>query len=213
MSNIIPFILILASVGTFIMYINPTYSGLTGAQTFVEKSVKELRADREQYATALTKTREISEIQTGLLTKFNSISRENREKLTKLLPDHVDTVRLIIDIERVVKRHGMKLENIDIVSVGKEQENTFSGIPSDVAGPTQGTQPQSQFMYGPQTVPYDAVNLTFTVAGEYDQFLSFLQDLENSLRIIDIYQLDFPAPDEGRIYSFAFKIKTYFLKK
>lgn len=195
MSNFISIILLVASLGLFFFYINPNYAGTINASTFAEKSIKELKVDEEQYATALTKTREISEIQTGLLTQFNNIPRSNRDRLSKLLPDHVDTVHLILDITRIVRRHNMALKNIAITSVGNS------------------TQVGDQ-AFGPQNSTFDSVELTFSVAGSYDTFLKFIRDLESSLRLIDITALSFVSgkDKEDGEYTFNFNIKTYFLK-
>jgi len=214
MGNIISGALILTSIGMFFVYINPLYSGITGAQSFKDKSIKELRADEEQYKNALTKTKEISEIQSGLIAKFNSIPRGDRESLVKLLPDHVDTVRLIIDIDRIISKHNMTLENITVASIGESSSSKSAEVfaPGGENGVPTATVRQNTSI-GPRNMHAEPVSLTFSVSGPYEVFLTFIRDLENSLRIIDIESVNFSSTGdtEGET-KYTFAVNTYYLK-
>src|SRR3989338_7429840 len=98
MTNVTATILILASFGLFFGYVSPTYGRLTGSAVLKEKSIEELRKDQDDYKDALSKAHEIEKARSGLLEIYNSIPEKDLEKLLKLLPDHIDSVRLIIDI-------------------------------------------------------------------------------------------------------------------
>jgi Tfp pilus assembly protein PilO len=54
--------------------------------------------------------------------------------------------------------------------------------------------------------------VSFKVDSDYETFVSFLQDVEKSLRIVDVTDLTFTAPDKSTNYDFGITIKTYWLK-
>src|SRR3989338_7722833 len=128
MSNIISTILPISSLGVFFGYINPAYGALTGAQELTGRSVKELKEERSRYIDAMNKTREIEDARKGLLSKYNGILIEDRERIEKLLPDHIDSVRLIIDINNVASQYWMTLKNITLTGVETRQSPASSNI-------------------------------------------------------------------------------------
>jgi Tfp pilus assembly protein PilO len=195
MSNIISIILLIASVGLFTLYTNPLYSGDTGSESFAKKSVKELRSEEVQYSEALGKTKQIELVHGGLLSKFNSIPDEDRALIAKLLPDHVDTVRLIIDINAIASKNNLTLRNISL---------------SDSSDPKKKDAAVAQTI-GPDNSKYESIAVSFGVTGTYDDFLSFVKDVEQSLRVVDIRSLNFSPAQDGN-YKYEVSVSTYRLK-
>src|SRR3989344_4547279 len=190
MSNIISTILIIASLGVFFGYINPAYGALTGAQELSLRSVKELKEERPRYLDAMNKTREVEEARKGLLAKYNAIPTEDRERIEKLLPDHVDSVRLIIDINNVASQYRMTLKNISLVNDEGKQSKASSAI-------------------GPREKRFKEVELSFNITGSYENFRAFVRDLEQSLRLVDVETVTFAAAEEA--YDYSVTILTYTL--
>ena len=173
-----PIILILASVGIFVGYIDPTYQAiqadkatLAGIQQQLANSA-DLQAQRDK-----------------LRQTFNNIPADQRDSLSKALPDSIDNVRLIININQIAARYGMSLKNIQV------------GAPADTA-----TQ------LGPDATQYGSIDFKFSVSASYENFLSFLQDLEHSLRIVDITSLNVKS-QKLDYYDYDVALKTYWLKK
>ncbi len=193
MTNITAAILILLSVGLFFGYVNPTYGGTTGSSVLAEKSIKELKIEQANYVDALSKAHEIETARTGLLEKYNAIPKDDLDKLVKLLPDHVDSVRLIIDINNIAAAYGMTLKNITLIDDKETPAPAASSI-------------------GPTTQKYASVGLRFSVSGTYDNFRTFLHDLEQSLRIIDVTTIGFSVKPESDTYEYALTVGTYRLK-
>lgn len=193
MSNTISISLLVASVGVFLGYINPTYGAATGETELRMRSIQELREEQGRYTDALQKTREIEQARVGLLEKYNRITIENRERVEKLLPDHIDSVRLIIDINTLASQYGMTLKNITLLDAqtGARQQPKVSAI-------------------GPREERFKAVGLKFGVSGSYDDFRAFLKDLEQSLRLVDVGMLAFGARDlADSDYSYDVTLSTY----
>jgi len=177
MRNITSIILILASLGLFFGYVDPTYS-----------EVKELRIEQADYDRALSNSKELQAERDKLLTKFNNMSASDLDKLTKLLPDNIDNVRLIIDIDNIASTYGMRVRNF----------KTETGETSEVVGLNQ--------------TPYGTLTLTFSTTATYSTFLAFMNDLEKSLRLIDVASVQFAASDVNQLYDYSVSIKTYWLK-
>ncbi|HEY9584397.1 MAG TPA: hypothetical protein VJI33_02360 [Candidatus Paceibacterota bacterium] len=203
-------IFILAALGITFFYTNPTYRGSSGNPDISQKSVKELLEDRIRYTAALEKTREIEEVRNGLLTRYNSITDEQREKLVRMIPDNIDSVRLIIDVNNIAAAYSMSMRDISLteapVSTARK-DSPAAVISSDV---------------------YSYVTLNFSLTGTYSNLISFLADLEKSLRVSDIINLNIGAstrevegpggvknpkvqtPVESK-YEMKIGIRTYFL--
>lgn len=181
MRLVFPLVLIVAAIGLFVLYTNPTYQSLKGAQAKVSA-----------YDDALDKSQELKSLRDKLQSARNAFSPQDEQKLTRLVPDQVDNIRLIIDINSIAARRGLALSNVALGEVSRS-----STAPSGIA-------------VGPSGDPIGSVNLGFSVVASYEDFLAFLQDLEHSLRIIDIEKLSFGAPTNGK-YTFSFTIRTYWL--
>ena len=189
MSNLISIFLILASVGVFFGYVNPTYRAITGNIELSERSISELKEERGRYIDALNKTKEIEQARTGLLEEYARIPADGREKLEKLLPDHIDSVRLIIDVNNIAAQYGMKLKNISLT-----QSDKAAALAASLA-------------LGPVEEHFKSVGLKFGVEGSYDNFRSFIRDLEQSLRLVDIETVSFSSRED--LYEYVVAVSTY----
>jgi Tfp pilus assembly protein PilO len=181
MRFLFPIILTLAAIGLFVLYTNPTYQGLKGTQAQVAA-----------YDDALNKSQELKKIKGTLDSARNAFSPEDEQKLVRLLPDQVDNIRLIIDINNIAARRGLSLSNVALGEVSNSSSEA------------------STFAVGPSSDPVGSVSLGFSVMASYEDFLAFLQDIEHSLRILDVENLTFDAATAGR-YSFNFTVRTYWL--
>ena len=179
---ILPTILIAASISLFIFYIDPTY-----------KEVKDLKEVESQYSVALTKSFELREVRDGLLQRYNSFSESDLERIEKMVPNNVDNVRLVMDIDSMAAEYGSTLRDV-VMSVSSEEEGTTR---LNIA----------------EAKDYDFVNLQFSILATYENFVSFVTDLKDSLRLVDIVSLSFkPTAQNPSVYKFNFTIKTYYLK-
>lgn len=177
MRFITPIILIVLAVGVFIWYINPTYN-----------RIKLLREEAAQFDMALNRSRELIAVRDALLSKYNMIPTRDLERLERLLPDHVDNVRLILDMDNIAAQYGMALQDI---ATGEA-----SGEGSEL---------------GADTNPYGAITLAFSVRSSYNNFLEFLMDLEESLRVVDVVALSFTT-DDSPLTTYRVTLRTYWLK-
>lgn len=175
--NITSIILILASFGLFFGYIDPTYT-----------KIKTLGAEKADYDRALNNSKELQEERDKFLDKYNQMNPEDRTRLLKALPDNIDNVRLIIDIDEIAKKFGMRIRNF-----------------------TTETEDNSETI-GSANAPYGTLTLSFSTTASYNTFLAFMRTLEQSLRVIDVSSIQFAASDTSQLYDYGVQVKTYWLK-
>jgi hypothetical protein len=178
MSNLTSIILIVASLGLFFGYIDPTYKHIK----------QEVSATKGEYAQALENSKNVKEERERLMNDYKVIDKENITKLTKMLPDNIDNVRLLIDLDEIAKDYSMRIRDF----------RTNTAEKTDTIG--QGV------------ANYGTLTLTFSTTATYGTFLSFLRDLERSLRILDVTTISFAASDTNDVYDYNITLKTYWLK-
>lgn len=182
MRFILPIILIVAAIGLFVAYIDPQY-----------QVVKGLSAQAAEYDDALSKAKELRTTRDQLLSKSNTFTTEDKQRLARAVPDNVDNIRLIIDINNIASRHGLALKSISVSEV------------------SESSQARSALAVGNSGDPLGSVTVAFTVAADYDTFNAFLRDLEHSLRIVDVESLEFDSPTQGTQADYSLSIRTYWL--
>ncbi len=178
---LLPIILVATAVGAFILYTNPAY-----------QEVKVQKAQVASFDELLNKAEELQKLRNSLISRFNTFPPEDVRKLERLLPDHVDNIRLVIDIDNIASRYNLHVRNVALRGAsakGGARSAAAVGATSEAVG---------------------SVELSFTVASSYEDFVRFLRDLEKSLRIVDVTSISFRA-GEGEINDYALNIKTYWL--
>jgi len=174
--------------GIFFLYTQPAYD-----------NVQVLKGRIAQYDQALDKAAELQQLKQSLLSRFNAFRPEDLDRLQKLLPDHVDNVRLILDLDNLAARHDMALQNVVISEPASESGGT-TVIGSIGAGHRR----------------FDSLTLKFTTRGSYEDFSAFLSDLEASLRIVNVVSLSLTRESTNATGSLTYRyditIRTYWLK-
>ncbi len=187
MQLLIPSILIAAAIGLFTLYTNGQY-----------QEIKGLQAQMRAFDDALDKAKDLKSKRDALLAKRNTFSTENVQKLERILPDNVDNIRFIIDINSVAARRNLSLNNVSLgtLSDSKAKRSTLAvGASGELVG---------------------SAVISFGLKATYDEFLVFLQDLEHSLRIVDVEKISFTPLGEDEAgsvgkYNFSMTIRTYWL--
>ncbi len=167
--------------------------------TFTAKEVEKAEAIQlvnKEYETAIDNADSLIDIRDELNKKFSAIEPRDLGRLKKMLPDNVDNVRLIIDINDVANKNGFSLRNVRTSATGESSDRP------NVGG--QNTPPVG-------TDKYNVVTMSFSVTGRYEDFLKFLRELERSLRIIDITKITLNTSNTG-VYEYGVELKTYWLK-
>ncbi|KKS45230.1 hypothetical protein A3I25_01325 [Candidatus Nomurabacteria bacterium RIFCSPLOWO2_02_FULL_42_17] len=191
----LPIILIGAAIGLFAVFTDSLYG-----------EVKELSIEQDNYNTALSNSKQILKERDALVEKYNNFSEVDKEKLNKLLPDNVDNIRLIIELETLGLRDGMVLKDVKVESASGGKTQDLSGEEEEFVENLPSESKRD----------YSSMDISFSMDGTYQSFLKFISDLDKSLRMVDVQSIAFSSSSEkesaGAVYSFDFKIRTYWLK-
>lgn len=180
MRNIISILMILASIIGIIVVIRPQYT-----------EVQALKMEKGDLDVALGNFRKLQTEREGLLAQFKAFETKDLEDLKILLPDNIDNVKLILELDSLAAQFGLSLKDVDVVEDEKEGNDVL--IKDSLA--------------------YDTVDIEFSAAGDYPDFVSFIESVETSLRLIDIYEITFQTPQTAiEDYEYNVKVRTYWLK-
>ncbi|MEK7564432.1 MAG: hypothetical protein AAB510_02590 [Patescibacteria group bacterium] len=193
---ILPIILLGIAVAGFFAFTNPLYT-----------NVVELRGQVASYDEALKNSKALENQRDKLTAEYNALNTEDLAKLQKLLPDSIDNIRLILEIEKIAAPYGMVLRDVKYDAIKTAPTTTAPGSGSVVPGGATGPGVSTE---------YGVWDLSFSIVGTYENFLNFTRDLESNLRIVDVSSITFSSEIDLKsgtpTYKHDFKIKTYWLK-
>lgn len=181
MKSFTPILLIVLGLAVFFLYVDPTY----------QNEIKAGQATLTSQNQLLENSKQLLQKRDDLYKRYTTIGNDEISRIQKLLPDTIDNVRLVIDLDGVAQRYGMSLADL----------NLAEAVPSQT----------SQVTTASDEVKYQAVTISFSVTTSYDVFLQFLKDLEQSLRVVDVTKITFSSTPSG-LYKFSITLKTYWLK-
>ena len=180
--------------GIFFFYTQPAYDIVRADQ-----------AQIDQYNQALDKAAQLQQLKQTLLSRYNAFDSGSLDHLQKLLPDHVDNIGLILELDNLAGRYGLALQNVDVSTPSTQAPSAKSTVGS----------------LGDANRAYSSLTLTFSTQGSYDSFVQFLSDLQSSLRIVDIVSLTVSPASTGSgahagatqpLYTYQITLRTYWLK-
>jgi len=174
-------ITILISVAVFVVIVIPRFNG-----------IKELRNEQAELVSAVSSGADLRVRRDELTRQYNAVSQNSLAKLKSLLPDSIDNVKLILELDALARTYGLPIQNVRV----REVEDTTVTQQSTVVTDSR----------------YGTTRLELTLEGRYDRFRSFLEDMEKSLRLIDVESVTFTAPEDETVYTYIITLRTYWLR-
>lgn len=198
----LPILFILVAVVVFVGVTNPVYG-----------DIQNLSLQAESFNEALANSKRLQSRRDELTQKYNSFPRSSVEALEIMVPNSVDNIGLIQEIQRMALQLGIIIKNVNFdpnqidLEDGEFEEGVTSTTKSVQAVPKKGAAVENKL--------YDTFLLEFTIEGSYADFVAFLQELERNLRIVDISHINFSASSLDKngnfseVYEYTFTTKTY----
>lgn len=162
-----PIIFFVLTVFGFFWYLQPTYA-----------EIQELQEDVSAYDETLS---QVDQLQTELnneLEKRDAITSQQLQRLNRILPETVDTVRFLIELDQIAAQHGMSVDDV-----------SFSGAPTRFGG-SGGSE-------GDEAGQYNSLEASFSVVGPYSDVQDFMRDIERSSRLLDITNFTLTTAEES----------------
>jgi Tfp pilus assembly protein PilO len=166
------------------------YIGPTGSE------VKTLMSEKNQYNEVLDGFTKLIKSRDNNNDIFLTINQSNIDRLNKLIPDEFNAVLFANELSFLASKYGMLVKDLKV-----NESKTDS---------------RDAIINQEEVKPYKITVATFKVSGSYTQFKRFLNDLESSLRIIDVRSLSIKSIG-GRnaldsVFDYSFEVTTYSLR-
>ncbi len=175
MNRILPIAAFVIALAIFFGYVNPTWTGT------IADTQAAITADNQ----ALSAASDYANRQNQLASARNAIDPAALQRLSTFLPDSVNNVRLILDLDALAARSGLSLTSID------------------VAPPSQSSATDNN--------PVGSVDLSLSASGTYASLKSFLMGVEESQRLLDVTDLSVNGSNTG-VYSYRMTVRLYWLR-
>lgn len=181
--TITPIFSIIIAFVIFFFYTKPMFA-----------EVKVLQGQTTEFNSAAKKAQELNAELSKKLTAKRSYNPQNLERLDALVPQSIDEVKILTDLSEIARSHNMLFGNISVSN-------------SDGKSSSKGTTEPTQ------TVKYSDIagtEIDFSLIGTYDQFKTFLADIEKSLVMLEITNISFSA-GEGTLQQYSVTAKVFAL--
>jgi len=153
--------------------------------------VQTLRSEASQYQSILSNVSDLTLKRDQLLSQYRAVSSTNTARLAQVLPDNAATVDLARNFDDIASRYGISLKSVDVIS---DAQNTSN----QVIAPSSGH--------------YGTVIVTTSFVSTYANFRKFLNDIEHSLRLVDVRSVTFTTNSGNNLYAYTMSLNTYWLK-
>ena len=182
-SRILPILGLMIAVGMFFAYVSPTWTGS------IATTKAAIASDDKALAAAANYVAQEKE----LTDQRNAIDPANLTRLETFLPDSVDNVGLILDLNAVAARSGLALSNVDVTA----------SAPAAAPDTTASGGPPAE-----DTLAW--VDMSLSASGTYSALKSFLSGVEKSVRLLDVKDISIVGSDTG-VYVYHMSIRIYWL--
>lgn len=185
------------------------------------------RANLQVLNKSVTDTEKIKESIDQTVKSLNSVNPLIIKRLEVFLPESVDEIRFVNNLQGISVKNGLVISNILIEDDGKEIRVGGAGMGGNIkresAPLPQGVALKAS---SSEEKKYVTTKIKFDVVARYDGFRLFIDDLEKSLGLINIKSLEFQEYKEPSAgvsktsiikevvprYMFKVEIETYSLK-
>lgn len=198
-SRALPLLALIAAALIFFGYVNPTWRG----------PVKAAKAAIASNDAALAAATAYVAEQNQLAAARSAIPAADLARLLAFLPDSVDNVRIILDLNALASRSGLTLSNINVAeSSGQGGESGSSSTGAPTGGSTAGS---GQAASRSAANPVNSIDLTLSASGTYAALQTFLAGLERSGRLLDLRDLSVKGSNTGA-YGYKMTVRLYWLR-
>lgn len=162
------------------------------------QEINQIRTELAAVQDTLDQTKNLVRLYDDLDARYQQVSPDDITRVTDFLPPKPDIGDLLIDMDTLVKNAGMRLDNIAF-------EDTAGSSVTAVAAPNSEDSSAGRNLIEP-------LKFSLRVSGSYEQFQTFLDSVENNLRLVDVQRIGFSGKDEDS-YQFNLDAQTYYQKK
>jgi hypothetical protein len=185
-----PIFALIIAAGLGFTYVQPTLV-----------DIKRLQTEEKEYQNTIEKASKLKESIDKKKAEINAFDAVSVSRLLTMVPDAVDPVLVVMNLDNLASEYRLSLSNITI----KESEESGGGAaatPEELVDPEGGESSLSE------KAPFTQKEIGFTLTGTYEDFTEFLGSLEKSLEFFEVINLEF-SKEEGDLFDFDITLHTY----
>jgi len=183
MRSVSPFISLVIAVVVFFFYTRPMFA-----------DIEALQLQTAEFMNAAEKAQELNRELSEKVTRKRSFDQVSLDRLDALVPPSIDEVKALTDVSELARKHNMLFGNISLQTENTKKRNNEGG--SGTLGITLSDLSHTDVQFG--------------LIGTYEQFKAFLGDVEQSLVMLEVIDVNFTA-GEGLLQQFDMKVRLYSL--
>ena len=134
-----------------------------------------------------------------LIDIYNSITQADIDRLGKMLPSGPNASSFLTNLEFLALKNNLQLKRLDFIGDTSSNVSRSSSIPTPSAA-----IPAARAGENLSELP-----LSISIEGSYESFRNYLKDLEKSVRLLDVNEINFGLI-RPNIYEFTVKAKAYY---
>ena len=181
MNKTTPIFLVILAIAIFYVYLDPAYA-----------DIKRLRAEEQAYINAIESVKAVEAKRNELLSKYNSFSNTDLDRLDEMLPERIDNVRLVAEINGIAQQYDIEIRRVRVAE-------------------DRGSNSSSGQSITDSTLRHKTLSVSFNFDASYEPFTDFIRDLEQSLRITDFSLVSFRTESNSQNVTYNVTLKTYWL--
>lgn len=178
----IQIVLIVISIVIIMTYIKPTLA-----------EVRVIQDETEQYKVAVEKSSQFLSLLQQLRGTAESFSVSEMRALEQYVPNDIDAVAVLRDIEIVVENNNMQLGTLSFEEPIVPLAEPIVNVQGGEAEASLGTTVQL---------------FNLSVTGTYDQFKNLLRDFERNAYPLEVNRLTF-TPSDSSFFTFFIVLESY----
>jgi len=161
--------------------------------------IKATQGETEQYNDAAETAAALNSELDALVDKKRSFSAGDLERLDVLVPADINEVTILTDLNEIARTHNMLFGNVDVEN--SDKENAASG---------QAVTPSGDVGQRVTYTDFQVSDITFSLIGTYEQFKAFLGDVEKSLVLLEVLDIEFTV-GEGNLQQYTMIVRAFSL--
>ena len=153
--------------------------------------IKSLRKQVSSYNETINMANKVRKSIDKTLLAYNAILQENVDKIKKMVPPVDESMKLVVQIDDMMRKKGLTLKTIDTRNIASKNSASDSQNNGGKAA--------------------ESVFLSINAQGSYESFRFFVEELEKSLRLIDVKAVKINPVGQDN-YSFSIEAVSYWRK-
>lgn len=182
--HIISFLFFIIAVAVFWVWTKPYLA-----------ETRKLVGEKKFFVSALADSKELQKTRDEMLNKFNMISPDNLLSLKKMIPENANETRLMVEVANIAQANGVLVEQLIVNKAESKSESRNIDFSEERTV---------------KITDYKKIEIDMTLSSSYGAFHTFIDDLQDNLRLMDISSINFSSGDSAGIYSFNIKATTYY---